>query len=134
MSKITDGQIFNIDFQDDVESYPLRKNFNTLKNSHNELVDTVSAASIGTTNAETTAARPYHTSLKDRLDSISDTRICYVKSGGVVSINGIDPQKVDITEVECRVNNVDTKTAATTSDTIAYTSSGTKFCITKHPL
>jgi len=126
-SKLTNSDIFNVDFQGDVDSFPLRKNFENIKNKTNEIVDALSSVAIGTTNAETTAARPYHTDIKTRLDSIWSGQTNYVKSGGVVTINGSDPQKVDVSAVECKINGIDTKTSASTSATISYTSSNIRY-------
>jgi hypothetical protein len=76
-SKLTSGDISEITRQADVLSKPLRDNFTNLKNKTNEVIDDLAAVSIGTTNAETTAARPYHTSLKERLDDITSGKPNY---------------------------------------------------------
>ena len=114
MGKILDSEIKIVNFQDPVDSYPHRTNYDNIKNRHNELVDTVAAATIGTTNAETTAARPYHTNLKDRLDSIDTFNGSYIKSGGAVTVN-VDTSKVDVALGEAKIAGVDTDWAAQTS-------------------
>jgi hypothetical protein len=76
-SKLTSGDISEITRQADVLSKPLRDNFTNLKNKTNEVIDDLAAVSIGTTNAETTAARPYHASLKERLDDITSGKPNY---------------------------------------------------------
>jgi hypothetical protein len=126
-SKLTSNDIAEITNQSDMISKPVRDNYTNLKNKINEVIDDLAAVAIGTTNAETTAARPYHTNLKERLDSIWSGQTNYVKSGGVVTINAGDSQKVDVTAVECKINGIDTKTAASTSGTIAYTSANTRY-------
>jgi hypothetical protein len=69
--KLTSADIAEITRQSDAISKNLRDNFTNLKNKTNEVIDYLAAVSIGTTNAETTAARPYHTNLKARLDAIT---------------------------------------------------------------
>jgi hypothetical protein len=125
-SKLTSTDIDNIANQGAVRSSPLRKNFTALKNKINEVIDALAAAAIGTTNAETTAARPYHTSLLDRLDSMWKGQPNYVKYGGVVTLNA-DPHKVDVSAGEAKVDGADVKFAAATSGTIAYASANTRY-------
>lgn len=125
---LTSADIAEIARQSDVISKNLRDNFTNLKNKLNELNAALAAVAIGTTNAETTLARPFHDDLKERLDSIWSGQTNYVKSGGVVTINAGDAQKVDITAVECKINGIDTKTSSTlTSGTIAFTSASTRY-------
>jgi len=128
-SKLTTADIAIINRQSDVTSLEHRTNYATLKNKINEIIDDFSAVSIGTTNAETTAARPYHTSLKNRLDSIWSGQANYVKDGGAVTVNGGDPQKFDITAGEAKITGIDVKWSASTTATIAYTSTNTRFDI-----
>jgi hypothetical protein len=128
-SKLTEADKSEITRQSDVRSKPLRNNFTNFFNKINEIIDEIAAIAIGTTNAETTAARPYHTSLKNRLDSIGSGNFNYIKSGGVVSINAGDSQKVDIIETQAKVNGIDVKAVAATSGTIAFTSANTRYDI-----
>lgn len=125
-SKLSGNDIQNIASQGAVRSSPLRSNFTALKNKINEVIDALAAAAIGTTNAETTAARPYHASLLDRLDSAWKGQYNFVKSGGVVSLNS-NPQKVDVTAGEAKVDGTDVKWNSATSGTIAYTVSNTRY-------
>jgi hypothetical protein len=118
-NKLTSGDISEITRQSDVISKPLRDNFTNLKNKTNEIIDEIAAISIGTTNAETTAARPYHTDLKERLDNKNIT-----PSGGVVTVNGGDTSKVDITEFIATIEGIDVKIAATTSAAISASAAG----------
>ncbi len=123
-SKLTAADIPRIGINTDMDSPPVDDAIQALKDKINELVDEISAVSIGTTNAETTDARPYHTNLKNRLDSIGSGQYHYIKEGGVVSINGVDPQKVDITAGEAKINGIDVKWSAATSGTISYCAAG----------
>lgn len=125
-SKLTATDIANIGNQGAVRSSPLRSNFTALKNKINEVIDALAAAAIGTTNAETTAARPYHASLLDRLDSAWKGQYNFVKSGGVVTLNS-NPQKVDVSAGEAKVDGADVKWNSATSGTIAYTVSNTRY-------
>jgi len=65
----------------DVPLYGLRGDFLSLvhdtfavnaQNKINQVYEELQAAAIGTTNAETTAARPYNTSIGERLDQTND--------------------------------------------------------------
>lgn len=123
-SKLTETDIKEVTRQSDVRSKILRDNYTNLKNKTNEIIDEIAAIAVGTTNAETTAARPYHTSLKNRLDSIEsgkedvNGRINYLKTGGAVTINA-DTAKVDIAAGQAKVGGIDVKWAASTSATIS---------------
>lgn len=126
-SKLTSADISEITRQSDVISKNLRDNFTNIKNKTNELIDDLAAVSIGTTNAETTAARPYHTSLKERLDSNWSGQHPYVKSGGLVEQQTVPNMTVSISAGEAKINGIDVKwtdsntgtiTAPTTNDRI----------------
>lgn len=122
-SKLTSSDIQEVTFQSDVDSYPLRDNFTNLKNKTNELVDEISAVSIGTTNAETTDARPYHTNLKNRLDSIGSGQSNYLKSGGAVTVNA-DTSKVDVAAGQAKCNGIDVNWSAATSGAVTAAAAG----------
>ncbi len=128
-SKLTSLDISEITRQSDVISKNLRDNYTNLKNKTNELIDEISAVSIGTTNAETTDARPFHTNLKNRLDSIETNkadingRVNYLKSGGVVTVNAT-VTKADITELEAKIGGIDVKIAAATTAAIPASAAG----------
>jgi hypothetical protein len=126
-SKLGVNDISEITRQSDVLSKPVRDNFTNLKNKTNELVDEIAAAAIGTTNAETTAARPYNTNLKERLDQVWDGQYNYLNSGGVVTINVGDSQKVDVTAATGTIDGIQVKISAATSATIDYTSANTRY-------
>ena len=125
MAKLTNDDIFEITYQSDVDSYPVRENFANIKASVNAAYDLVSASAIGTTNAETTNARPNHTALNDRLDSIGlgqdnvNGQINYLKTGGAVTINGGDTSKVDIAAGQAKVNGVDVNWSSSTSSAVS---------------
>jgi len=125
-SKLTSADISEITRQSDVISKPVRDNFTNTKNKINELVDEIAAVAIGTTNAETTAARPYNSNLKERLDQVLTTQY-RIDTGGVVSINAGDSQKVDVTAGTGTVNGIQVNWSATTSATISYTSANTRY-------
>jgi len=123
-SKLTSADIIPIGIQEDADSIPLDDNYTNLTNKINEVIDDLAAVSIGTTNAETTAARPYHISLKERLDSIGSGqetlfpgRKNYLKYGGVVSKNSAN--LIEVTAGEAKVNGIDIKWSAATSGVIS---------------
>jgi hypothetical protein len=128
-SKLTGADISEITRQSDVTSKPVRDNFTNLKNKTNELVDEIAAAAIGTTNAETTAARPYHTNLKERLDSIWDGKQNYVKNGGAVTEQGTPDMTVAVAAGEAKISGIDAKWAAANSATITVPGSNTRLDI-----
>lgn len=106
MGKILDSEIISIDHQDDVDSFPHRTNYGNIKNRHNELVDELAASTIGTTNAETTAARPYHTSIKNRLDQIADQLDNVVTNGGAVTEKTVPDLNVEIGATSATVGGI----------------------------
>ena len=105
--KIENSDIFEVGFQDDVDSFPIRESNRNIKNKHNNLVDTVASASIGTTNAETTAARTYHTSLNNRLDSVNDGRGNVIKTGGAPSERGTPDLNMQISALQASIAGID---------------------------
>jgi hypothetical protein len=124
--KLTATDSKEITRQSDVISKIPRDNFTNHKNKINELIDEYNTLSTATTNAETTSARQYNTNLKERLDQIRTNQYS-VDTGGVVSINGADGQKVDITAGTATINGIQVKWVATTSSTISYTSANTRY-------
>ena len=128
MSKITVGLKNEITRQSDVTSKPLRDNFTNYQNAINDNQDQITAISTSTTNNETVLARGAdHASLKERLDSMWAGQPNYLKYGGVVSINGGDAQKVDVTTGEARVDGSDIIWSADTSETIPFTSANSRY-------
>lgn len=127
MSTLLESQVPQVARQSDVISKNLRDIHTNIKNAINDNQDQISNLSSAATNAETSTARPNHADLKARLDSINLGQYNYMKSGGDVTINAGDSQKVDISAGEANVNGIDCKWSAQTSGTIAYTSSDTRF-------
>ncbi len=127
VDKLTSNDILNIGVQDDIDSYPLRTNFTNLKNNMNELNDEIAAAAIGTTNAETTAARPYHDSLKNRLDDMWKAQHNYMINGGEVSASSPAAMTVEIAAGRAKVDGIDCKWSAATSGTITAPGSNTRY-------
>ncbi len=111
--KLLDSEVFSIDFQDDVDSFPHRSNYANIKNRHNALVDTAAAASIGTTNAETTAARPYHIALNNRLDQIADQLDNVITNGGAVTESTVPDLNVDVAAVNGTVGGIQNNITST---------------------
>jgi hypothetical protein len=124
-NKLLSSDIARIGIQSEIESIPLDTNYQNIKNKVNELIDELNAVSIGTTNAETTAARPYHASLNDRLNSMWFGQPNYIKSGGVVTINS--DLQAEVTAGQGRVDGVDVVWSFATSGAISLTSSDTRF-------
>ena len=122
-SKLNASNVSRIGIQENVDSIPLDDNFQALKDKTNELVDEISAVSIGTTNAETTDARPYHTNLKNRLDSIWSGQANYIKEGGavVISSTGIN---AEASAGQAKINGIDVKWDAYTSGNISLAGAG----------
>ncbi len=125
--KLTSSDINEITTQSDLISKSVRDNFTNLKNKNNELVDEIAAAAIGTTNAETTAARPYHTNLKERLDSIWSGNYPYMKTGGAVTASAPAAMTVEISAGEAKINGIDIKWVASTSGTITAPLTNNRF-------
>jgi hypothetical protein len=125
-SKLTSADISEITRQSDVISKPVRDNFTNLKNKTNELVDEIAAAAIGTTNAETTASRPYHSNLKERLDSIWDGKQNYIKNGGAVTEQAAPDMTVAIAAGEAKISGIDCKWSAQNSAAISAPGANTR--------
>jgi len=118
-SKLTSGDISEITNQSDLISKFVRDNFTNLKNKTNEVIDDLAAVSIGTTNAETTAARPYNTSLKERLDSITTGKPNYRGSiTSLVTESSPAAMTVDIAADVGQVGGITVNWSAATSGTI----------------
>jgi hypothetical protein len=118
-SKLTSQDIAEITRQSDVISKNLRDNYTNLKNKTNEVIDDLAAVSIGTTNAETTAARPYHTSLKERLDSIGSGKPAYRSTiASLVTESSPAAMTVDIAADEGQINGISVNWSAATTGTI----------------
>jgi len=128
-SKLTAVDVPEITRQSDVTSKPIRDGRTNLKNKVNEVIDDLAAVSIGTTNAETTAARPYHTSLKERLDSIWDGKQNYIKNGGEVTEQGTPDMTVAVAAGEAKINGIDCKWAGVSSGTVTAPGSNTRLDI-----
>lgn len=100
MSTLSNDEIVNIEFQDDVDSYPHRTNNANVKNRHNQLVQTVAAMGSAASNAETVAARPYHQSLEERLSAIvAGVNMMY--EGGVVAERLTPAMSVKVSALRC---------------------------------
>jgi hypothetical protein len=125
-NKLTSADIKEITTQSDLISKSVRDNYTNLKNKTNEVIDELAAVTIGTTNAETTAARPYHTDLKDRLDSMWVGKQNYLNQGGVISEQGTPNMTVAISAGNAKVNGVDCEWAAQNSATITAPGSNTR--------
>ncbi len=121
MSKLTNADIYEIGIQDDADSYPLRENFAALKSKINETIDELAAVSIGTTNAETSDARPYDDNLKARLDSDWYGQANYIKNGGICTVSSTG-NTVNVTAGQAKVNGIDVKWNASASASVSLTS------------
>lgn len=122
-SKLTSSDIYEIVNQASVRSRPLRVNFAALVAKLNEVIDAVAAAAIGTTNAETTNARPQHASLLDRLDSMWKGQANYKKYGGAVTVNS-NSAKCDVSAGEAKVDGADVKWTSQTSAALTACTAG----------
>lgn len=118
MSSLSVTDISEITRQADVLSKPLRDNFTNIKNAINDNQTQINALSSAATNAETTQARPNHTTLNDRLNSINTGQANYIKSGGAVTATAPASMAVDVSAGEANVNGIDIKWSAVTSETL----------------
>ncbi len=109
MAEITQSDIKNIGFQDDVDSFPHRTNYANLKNRHNQLNTTVNKLSTAASGAEITASRPNHEALIDRLDSIRLGQVNYLKTVGVVAERGTPDLNVFVSALQASVGGVDVR-------------------------
>jgi hypothetical protein len=125
-SKLTENDVSEITRQSDVLSKPPRDNNTNFKNKINEIIDDQAAISVGTTNAETTSARPYHANLKLRLDSNWSGKQNYIKSGGAVTEQGTPNMTVAIAAGEAKINGIDCNWAAGNSGTVTAPGSNTR--------
>jgi hypothetical protein len=113
--------------QSDLTSKPLRDNFNNIQTAINDNQTQISALSTAASGAEVSGARPYHTDLKQRLDSINNGQHPYIKSGG--NVNQSNPVAMTVTVVmgEANVNGVDCKWINQTSGTITAPSTNNRY-------
>jgi hypothetical protein len=103
--KLTVSDISIVNYQADITSGQHRKNYANIRNRHNALCDSLAASTIGTTNAETTAARPYDISLDTRLNTIGliETKLL---AGGIVSEKDTPNMTVKISAFKAVVGGV----------------------------
>lgn len=132
MSTLTTNEIPIVNRNDDVVSYKLRTIHENIKNAINDNQAQISALTTTPGGTEVTNARDYFTVLRDRIRAGSANHTSVVLSGGAVTINGVDPQKVDITAGSALVSASDSKSvgvewSASTSGTIAFTSANTRY-------
>lgn len=98
-----------------------------VQNDLNTLEDQIAAASIGTTNAETTAARPYQASLKDRLDIIGSGQVSLI-GGFEVSAQGSPNMTVQISTGQGTIDGIEVeKTSITNTGTITAPSANNRY-------
>ena len=72
---------------------------------------------------EVQGSRPYHNSLSSRLNQTQQGQGNYTVDGGVVTINGVDTAKVDISAYRGGINGIDVDIDAGTSATITAATS-----------
>lgn len=124
MSNLTNADISQVSFQDDVDSYPLRTNFSNIQTAVNDNQSQIDAITTAGSNNEIVNARDYHSVLRDRLRSASKLPLNYEQknvliTGGAVTINSGDTSKVDIAAGEAVVNGIACKFQAATSAAIS---------------
>jgi hypothetical protein len=118
MSELTNNDISEITRQSDLTSKPVRDNFTNIRLAVNDNQTQINNLSSAATNAETTQARPNHSSLNDRLNSINEGQYNYVKTGGEVTASAPAAMTVEIAAGEANVGGIDVKWSAVTSETI----------------
>lgn len=118
MSTLTNDLVNEITRQSDLISKSVRDNFTNYKNAINDNQTQINNLSTAATNAETTQARPFHSSLNDRLNSIGRGKPNYVKYGGTVTQQGTPDMTVAIAAGEAKVNGIDVKWSADNSETL----------------
>jgi hypothetical protein len=128
MSNWTNANKNEITRQSDVVSKPIRENFNEIQTAINDNQTQISALSTAASGAEVSGARPYHTDLKSRLDSIRNGQYPYVKSGFAVTESSPAAMTVDVAAGEASVNGVDVrKSTSSTSGTITAPTTNNRF-------
>lgn len=125
-SKLTSADMYRVGVQSDADSIPFDDNFQNLKNKINEVIDDVNSITETGTIVEVSNARPYHTNLKNRLDSNWSGQANYLKEGGVVSIAS-SAVNAQVTAGEAKINGIDVKWDAATSGVISLCVSDTRF-------
>ncbi len=102
---LNNSNIKRVGVQSDVISPPLDNNFQALKDKQNEALAEINALSTAASGAEISQGRPYHASLKARLDSIG--QISVLKDGGAVSERNTPVMSVKVSALAATVNGTD---------------------------
>lgn len=118
------SEIYRIGIQSDIESIPHDDNYQAIKNKINELIDEIDALGAAASIAEVTQARPYHTNLKNRLDSIGLDQPSYLKTGGAVTESSPAAMTVEVAAGQAKVYGVDVNWSAATLGPITAPSAG----------
>jgi len=118
MSKLGDNDIYVIDFQDDVDSYPLRENFANIKSAVNDTQNQLDNISGAESTNEVVQGRDYFASLRERVRSGNKDKNFKI-TGGAVTVNSLDNSKVDISAFEGIINGVGVNISAGTSASIS---------------
>jgi hypothetical protein len=119
MSRLTDNDVYEIGFQDDVDSFPLRETFANIKAAHNDLETTVANITTAASGNEVVDARDYAATLQDRLQYASREQGNFVISGLIVTEQAVPDMTVQVSAGQAIVNGVLTvKMAVSNSSTV----------------
>jgi hypothetical protein len=126
MDKHAIADIYRIGINETPDSIPMDDNFQELKDMDNDVIDALNALPALPAGNEVTLARLYHTNLKQRLDSDWDGNANYMKYGGDTTLDST-ARTVDVTAGEAKINGIDVKWSADTTNAIALTAVNTRY-------
>ncbi|MBW1784519.1 MAG: hypothetical protein JRL30_27720 [Deltaproteobacteria bacterium] len=122
MSEILEGEIRIIEFQQDVDSYPLRENFENLKNAINDNQNQINNSLTPPAGSEVTDARDNMAVLQDRI------RAQGLIHDGIISWGAVTPDadttKVGISECVGIINGIGVKITAGISASLTAAAAG----------
>ena len=119
MSKLTVNDIFILKFQDDVDSFPHRENYENLKNAINDNQDQIDAISTAASGNEVVNARDNADTLQDRLRQASKPQKNVVITGLETTEQGTPDMTVQVSIGYALVNGILTqKTSITNTGTV----------------
>jgi hypothetical protein len=119
MSTLNVSDIYEINFQEDVDSYPLRENFANIKSAINDNQSQINNISGAESTNEVVQARDYADSLKDRLNQASRNQKNVVISGLLTTEQGTPNMTVQVSSGYALVNGIlNYKSSTTNTGTI----------------
>ena len=105
MNEMSAGELHQILYQDNADSYPLREDFEMLRSKLNQAIQAINGVTTAASGSETSGARPYHASLGNKLDETM-LGIDYVKTGFLVAERATPIMGVKVSAGKAQVNGV----------------------------